>query len=53
MDSRLRATWSDSEQEIQHARLVVYPGAGHGVHWEEPARFAFDVNAFAESLMMP
>ena len=32
---------------IPRARLVVYAGAGHAVHWEEPARFAADLSAFA------
>jgi non-heme chloroperoxidase len=31
---------------IAGARLVVYPDAGHGFHWEEPARFAADLVAF-------
>jgi pimeloyl-ACP methyl ester carboxylesterase len=30
------------------ARLVVYKGAGHALHWEEPARFAGDLSAFVE-----
>ncbi|MDQ4061555.1 MAG: alpha/beta hydrolase [Pseudomonadota bacterium] len=44
-----------SEQEslavaIAGSRLVAYPGAGHGFHWEEPERFAADLVAFVESL---
>jgi len=35
---------------IPRARLLVYPGAGHSVHWEEPARFAADLAAFASSV---
>jgi pimeloyl-ACP methyl ester carboxylesterase len=31
---------------IEDARLVVYPGAGHGLHWDEPERFASDLAAF-------
>jgi pimeloyl-ACP methyl ester carboxylesterase len=31
---------------IPGARLVVYPGAGHGLHWEERERFAAEVAAF-------
>jgi len=37
-------------QDIAGARLVVYQGAGHALHWEEPARFAADLAAFVESL---
>jgi pimeloyl-ACP methyl ester carboxylesterase len=51
-------TWGDqdsvfgrSDQEaivaaVPDARLVVYAGAGHGTHWEEPERFASDLVAF-------
>lgn len=35
---------------IAGSRLLVYPGAGHGLHWEEPARFAADLAAFAEEV---
>lgn len=31
---------------IKGATLIVYPNAGHGVHWEEPERFAKDLVAF-------
>ena len=37
-------------QEVVGARLVVYQGAGHALHWEEPFRFATDLTAFTESL---
>jgi pimeloyl-ACP methyl ester carboxylesterase len=30
-----------------NSRLISYASAGHGLHWEEPARFAADVSAFA------
>jgi pimeloyl-ACP methyl ester carboxylesterase len=33
---------------IPGARLLVYEGCGHGLHWEEPERFARDVAGFAE-----
>jgi pimeloyl-ACP methyl ester carboxylesterase len=37
---------------ITGARLVVYPGTGHALHWEEPAHFAADLTAFVESLVL-
>ena len=37
-------------QDIASAQFVVYHGAGHGLHWEEPARFAADLAAFTGSL---
>ena len=35
---------------IPHARLTVYVGGGHAVHWEDPAQFAKDLGAFCRSL---
>ena len=35
---------------IAGSELMVYPGAGHGLHWDEPERFAADLAAFIESL---
>jgi pimeloyl-ACP methyl ester carboxylesterase len=35
---------------IPDARLNVYAGAGHAVHWEQPERFATDVAQFAAGL---
>jgi non-heme chloroperoxidase len=34
---------------VPGSRLLVYEGAGHGLHWEEPERFAADVAAFVRS----
>ena len=36
--------------QITGARLAVYEGAGHVLHWEEPERFAADLAAFVTSL---
>jgi non-heme chloroperoxidase len=35
---------------IVGSRLVVYAGAGHSPHWEEPDRFASDLASFIENL---
>jgi non-heme chloroperoxidase len=35
---------------IPRARLEIYPDAGHGLHWEEPRRFARDLAAFVEAV---
>jgi pimeloyl-ACP methyl ester carboxylesterase len=35
---------------IASSRLIVYPGGGHNLHWEEPERFASDLLAFVYQL---
>ena len=35
---------------IVGSRLMVYSGAGHSPHWEEPDRFASDLASFIEEL---
>jgi len=35
---------------VRGSRLMVYPGAGHALHWAEPERFAAALVAFAEGL---
>ena len=34
-------------ETLPEARLEVYEGAGHALHWEQPDRFAADVGAFS------
>jgi pimeloyl-ACP methyl ester carboxylesterase len=34
------------KEGIEGSRLVVYPGVGHAVYWEEPSRIALDIVAF-------
>jgi pimeloyl-ACP methyl ester carboxylesterase len=36
---------------IAGARLAVYTGAGHSVHWEEPQRFAHDLEDFLNEVV--
>lgn len=37
-------------EALPNSRLVVYPGAGHSPHWEEPKRFASDLVSFLGEL---
>jgi non-heme chloroperoxidase len=34
---------------IPRARLIVYEGAGHGFHWEDPVQFTHDLVAFSSA----
>jgi non-heme chloroperoxidase len=50
------ARYGRGEQEslasaIGGARLLVYHGAGHALHWEEPERFASDLSGVVEGLL--
>ena len=45
-----RADQEALKTAIPRSRLVVYPGAGHAVYWEEPDRIASDLAAFAGGL---
>jgi non-heme chloroperoxidase len=45
-----RADQEKLKAAITGSRLVVYPGAGHAVHREEPDRVASDLAAFIEGL---
>jgi pimeloyl-ACP methyl ester carboxylesterase len=36
---------------VPASHLIVYPGTGHAVHWEQSERSASDVTAFVDSLV--
>lgn len=40
-------------RQIPRAKRVVYAGAGHALHWEQPRRFAADLIRFEQTLAMP
>jgi non-heme chloroperoxidase len=37
-------------QNLKNAKLIVYDGTGHALHWEQPERFAADATTFVNSL---
>ena len=44
---------TDQEEQlavIKNSQLLVYEGVGHGVHWEEPERFAEDLSNFINNI---
>ena len=41
-----RATQDGLQARIPGARLVVFPGTGHAVHWERPEEFSAELRAF-------
>ncbi|HEY7034191.1 MAG TPA: alpha/beta hydrolase [Thermomicrobiales bacterium] len=45
-----RRDQDDLIAKIAGARLAVYAGSGHAVHWEEPARFATDLTAYVDRM---
>ena len=45
-----RADQEKLQAAITGSRLVVYPGSGHAVYWEEPYRVASDLASFIEEL---
>ena len=45
-----RAEQTALASAIADSRFLVYHGAGHLLHWEQPQRFASDLVAFVEEL---
>lgn len=62
IQARTLIVWGDQDQvvsrsdqdalaaAIRGSRLLIYEGAGHSPHWEDPSRFASDLAAFVETL---
>ena len=36
---------------IKSSKLIIYEGIGHAIHWEEPQRFAKDLETFISSIV--
>ena len=47
-----RSEQDELSRAIKTSRLVVYEGAGHSPHWEEPERFAGQVASFVAGLQL-
>jgi len=47
-----RSEQDELSRAITTSRLVVYEGAGHSPHWEEPERFAGQVASFVAGLQL-
>ncbi len=45
-----REAQSQLVDAIPDARLIIYTGAGHSPHWEQPERFAADLASFVRGL---
>ena len=48
----VRSEQDELSRAIKTSRLVVYEGAGHSPHWEEPERFAGQVASFVAGLQL-
>lgn len=44
-----KADQENFERNLKNAKLIVYEGTGHALHWEEPERFVTDLLHFVKS----
>jgi len=44
----LRTDQENFEKNLRNEKLIVYEGAGHALHWEEPERFVTDLVSFVK-----